>query len=276
MKPSLRPPLRSDLRVLGVDPGTHVLGWGLIAARGPSVRLLNFGVVRGGGGELPARLLRIHDGLAEVLRRARPDMIAVERVFVAKDPRATITLGEGRGVALLAAARAVQAVGGPFRARLGGRVGGGPPSPAPKGSARCFGGSPEAPAGAKGESPLPQRIVEITPAEVKKAVAGNGAATKAQVQRMVQLQLGMANPPHPSDAADALAIAICAALRRSVGEWFDPAHHKSEGGSTRLTTSRRVGASRPGRHAQTLRRSDAPTLHAGSLPADVLRRAFKR
>ena len=250
MKPSLRPPLHSDLRVLGIDPGTHVLGWGVVALRGADLRMIDFGVVRGGGGELPARLLRIHDGLAEVLRRARPDVIAVERVFVAKDPRATITLGEGRGVALLAAARAVQAVGGPFRARLGGRVG--------------------------GRSPLPQRIVEITPAEVKKAVAGNGAATKAQVQRMVQLQLGMANPPHPSDAADALAIAICAALRRSVGEWFDPAHHKSEGGSTRLTTSRRVGASRPGRHAQTLRRSDAPTLHAGSLPADVLRRAFKR
>ena len=198
------------------------------------MRLLNFGVVRGGGGELPARLLRIHDGLAEVLRRARPDMIAVERVFVAKDPRATITLGEGRGVALLAAARAVQAVGGPFRARLGGRVG--------------------------GRSPLPQRIVEITPAEVKKAVAGNGAATKAQVQRMVQLQLGMRNPPQPADAADALAVAICAALRRNVGGWFDPAHHKSEGRSVETRSSRS--------DAQTLRRSDvARRLPAGRRPA---------
>jgi crossover junction endodeoxyribonuclease RuvC len=52
-------------------------------------------------------------------------------------------------------------------------------------------------------------VVQYTPNEVKQAVAGYGAATKAQVQRMVQTQLGLAAPPRPPDAADALALALC-------------------------------------------------------------------
>ena len=52
-------------------------------------------------------------------------------------------------------------------------------------------------------------IVEYTPAEVKRAVVGYGRAEKRQVQQMVKLLLGLANPPTPHDAADALAVAIC-------------------------------------------------------------------
>lgn len=52
-------------------------------------------------------------------------------------------------------------------------------------------------------------VVEYSPNEVKQAVTGYGAATKEQVQRMVQVLLGLAEPPRPADRADALALAIC-------------------------------------------------------------------
>ena len=63
-------------------------------------------------------------------------------------------------------------------------------------------------------------VVQYTPNQVKDAVAGYGAATKAQVQKMVQSRLGLAAPPSPPDAADAAALALChlasAPLRRRV------------------------------------------------------------
>ena len=52
-------------------------------------------------------------------------------------------------------------------------------------------------------------VVEYTPAEIKRAVVGYGRAEKQQVQQMVKLILGLAHPPTPHDAADALAVAIC-------------------------------------------------------------------
>jgi crossover junction endodeoxyribonuclease RuvC len=69
---------------------------------------------------------------------------------------------------------------------------------------------------AAGEAQVPVR--DATPNEVKSAVAGYGAADKGQVQRMVQLVLGMAELPTPDDAADALAVAICIANRERLGE----------------------------------------------------------
>jgi crossover junction endodeoxyribonuclease RuvC len=69
---------------------------------------------------------------------------------------------------------------------------------------------------AAGEARVPVR--DATPNEVKSAVAGYGAADKSQVQRMVQLVLGLPDLPSPDDAADALAVAICIANRERVGE----------------------------------------------------------
>ena len=153
------------MKILGIDPGTRVAGWGVIeAGRGPA-RCIACGVVRAGRDDLADRLVRVFDGLEQVLRDHRPDMVAIESVFVARDPQATIALGEGRGVAILAAARA---------------------------------GRP---------------IAQYTPAEVKKAVTGSGRAEKAQVQRLVQIHLAMADVARPFDAADALAVAICHAHR---------------------------------------------------------------
>ena len=52
-------------------------------------------------------------------------------------------------------------------------------------------------------------IYEYTPSQIKRTIANYGASSKKQVQEMVKLQLGLATPPEPSDAADALAVAIC-------------------------------------------------------------------
>lgn len=52
-------------------------------------------------------------------------------------------------------------------------------------------------------------VVQYTPNQVKDAVAGSGSADKAQVQRMVQIRLGLERPPRPADAADAAALALC-------------------------------------------------------------------
>jgi len=56
-------------------------------------------------------------------------------------------------------------------------------------------------------------VAEYAPLEVKQAVAGHGRATKAEIQRMVQLLLGLEEKPHPDDVADALAVALCHACR---------------------------------------------------------------
>jgi crossover junction endodeoxyribonuclease RuvC len=56
-------------------------------------------------------------------------------------------------------------------------------------------------------------LVELAPATIKKAIAGNGQATKAQMQRAVAAQCGLTAPPKPPDVADAIAIALCACLR---------------------------------------------------------------
>jgi len=61
------------------------------------------------------------------------------------------------------------------------------------------------------------RLVELAPATIKKAIAGNGQATKLQMQRAVAAQCGLATPPKPADVADAIAIALCASLRGGRG-----------------------------------------------------------
>jgi crossover junction endodeoxyribonuclease RuvC len=96
------------VRVLGVDPGTATLGYGVVEAdaRGPA-RLVECGVVRTRAGDaLPARLRIIHDGIAALLARHRPDVVAVESAFYGKNVRTTLVLGHARGVILLAAEQA--------------------------------------------------------------------------------------------------------------------------------------------------------------------------
>ena len=147
--------------VLGIDPGTAALGYGIVERTRGRVREVDHGCLETSPDtRLPERLLAIHALVDELHRLHQPAVVAVERLFFSKNVQTAIGVGQARGVVLLAAAQH----GVPVR--------------------------------------------EATPNEVKSAIAGYGAADKEQVQRMVQLVLGMAELPRPDDAADALAIAV--------------------------------------------------------------------
>ncbi|HEY0776332.1 MAG TPA: crossover junction endodeoxyribonuclease RuvC [Gemmatirosa sp.] len=90
--------------VLGIDPGTAATGYGVVARdRGGLTRLVECGVVRTRARDpLPARLREVYEGVTELIARHRPDTMAVESVFYAKNVRTTVTLGHARGVILLA------------------------------------------------------------------------------------------------------------------------------------------------------------------------------
>ena len=150
------------MKVLGVDPGTAVLGYGVVeSAPGRPGRLLECGVLETRPGESLARRLRlIHDGVAELIERHQPDALAIEAAFYARNVRTTMVLSHARGVILLAAEEAGIA------------------------------------------------IAEYSPAAVKKAITGRGAALKPQVAFMLQQLLRLQARPSPADASDGVAIAL--------------------------------------------------------------------
>jgi len=152
--------------ILGIDPGTAALGYGIIERSGSTLRTIDYGcLVTSPDLAMPERLMAIHQLVDELLALHQPAVVAVERLFFSRNAQTAIAVGQARGVVLLAAAQH----GCPVR--------------------------------------------EATPNEVKSAIAGYGAADKEQVQRMVQLVLGMSELPRPDDAADALAVAVCVANR---------------------------------------------------------------
>jgi crossover junction endodeoxyribonuclease RuvC len=148
------------VKVLGIDPGTAALGYGIVERTGGRLREVDHGCLTTSPDlPMPERLLAIHALVDELLALHEPDLMGVERLFFSRNAQTALGVGQARGVVLLAAAQH----GTPVR--------------------------------------------EATPNEVKSAIAGYGAADKEQVQRMVQLVLGMSQLPRPDDAADALAIA---------------------------------------------------------------------
>ncbi|HEY7683546.1 MAG TPA: crossover junction endodeoxyribonuclease RuvC [Gemmatimonadales bacterium] len=96
------------MRVLGVDPGTGATGYGLVELAGrDGFRLVECGVIRTTArASLPTRLLQVYGSLTELLERHRPDVLAVEEAYHAKNARTTLVLGQARGVILLAGAEA--------------------------------------------------------------------------------------------------------------------------------------------------------------------------
>lgn len=147
---------------LGVDPGTARLGYGIVQSVGQEREALTYGVLETGPSlPMPERLLLLHAGLREVIEEFLPTAMAVERLFFSRNVTTALTVGQARGVVLLAAAQ--------------------------------FG--------------IP--VAEYTPAEVKQSVSGYGNADKGQMQEMVRRVLGLDHVPHPDDAADALAVALC-------------------------------------------------------------------
>jgi len=149
--------------VIGIDPGTAMTGYGLVHEdEKGNLTGVDYGVIQTPSNlTMPERLLEIYQQLKKVILLHRPDSAAVEKLFFQKNVRTAISVGQGRGVALLVLAE--------------------------------FG--------------LP--IAEYTPLEIKQAVAGYGKADKPQMQQMVRALLNLEVVPHPDDAADALAVAIC-------------------------------------------------------------------
>lgn len=150
------------MRVLGIDPGSLVTGFGVVEQQGQQLHALAWGAIRTSAKQaLPERLKHIYAGLLEPLNTWQPAAVSVERLFFAENAKTALTLGHARGVALLATAHAN----------------------------------------------LP--LVEYSALEIKMAVVGYGRAAKPQVQQMVKHLLQLDAVPHPTDAADALAAAIC-------------------------------------------------------------------
>ncbi len=152
---------QTAVRIIGIDPGSRVTGYGVVEKQGHCLGFVTCGTIRiARERDFSQRLLTIFDGLVEVMELHQPQVAAVEDLFVAHNVRSALKLGQARGAAVVAARK-------------------------------CG---------------LP--VHDYSPRMVKQAVTGYGHARKEQVQEMVQVLLELSGAPS-SDAADALAVAIC-------------------------------------------------------------------
>lgn len=148
------------MRILGIDPGSGIIGFGLIEKKSNS-KLIDAGVIRTTIGDEDApRLVELYESMKELITELKPDVACVEKLFFAQNVTTAMKVSQARGVILLALA----------------------------------------------EAKIP--IFEYTPLQIKMAMTGYGRATKAQIQEMVRVQLGLKNKPKPDDCADALACAL--------------------------------------------------------------------
>lgn len=155
------------MKILGIDPGTATTGYGLIELHKGKIRALSYGCIRTPAKRpLPERLSEIHRDLIKIIKKNKPDVIAVESLFFFKNITTAIAVAQARGIALLAAEQ--------------NKI----------------------------------KLTEFTPLQVKSSLTGYGKADKKQVQYMVKTLLNLKSIPRPDDAADALALALCAATDR--------------------------------------------------------------
>ena len=152
--------------VLGIDPGMAETGFGVVRSAGSRFQALSHGVISTPPGD-PAeqRLAEIHREVTALLAAYEPDSLAIEDLYVGRNPRTVLLVGQARGAVMAA----------------------------------C------------GQAGVP--VAAYAPAEIKTAVCGFGRAEKRQVAHMVSAILGLAEPPHTSHAADALAVAVCHSQR---------------------------------------------------------------
>ena len=93
------------MKILGIDPGTRVVGYGLLDKKGNRLNVVDYGIIKmPSSAPLSERLKGIYQGLQSLYKRLKPDTIVIEDIFYALDVRATIKIGEARGVVLLTAA----------------------------------------------------------------------------------------------------------------------------------------------------------------------------
>ena len=157
----------TTVRVLGIDPGSQCTGFGVVDAAGPKLIYVASGVIRTANGDFSARLCEIFTCVRSIVAQYRPAEIAIERVFVNRNPDSALKLGQARGAAI------------------------------------C------------GTIDAKAEVFEYATRQIKQAVVGTGSAEKAQVQLMMRSMLKL-DGPVAADAADALAAAVCHALRGRV------------------------------------------------------------
>jgi crossover junction endodeoxyribonuclease RuvC len=164
--PPATPGPDSNPRVLGVDPGLQVTGYGVVEGGSRSPVVCEAGIIRTTQGRIAAdmaqRVLALYNGIVEVMAQLGPGVVAVEQLYAHyQHPRTAILMAHARGVIFLAAA----------------------------------------------QRGLP--VVSYNATRIKKTITGNGRASKDQVQRTIQRELGLTALPEPPDVADALAVALC-------------------------------------------------------------------
>ena len=148
-------------RIIGIDPGSRITGYGVIDSNQGKISFVACGVVKSSADiSFAGRLNQIFDGINEVIQIHEPTVAAIEDVFLASNPRSALKLGQARGSAVVAVM----------------------------------------------QNGL--QVYDYSPRVIKQAVVGYGQAAKEQVQHMVRVLLGLSGSPS-SDAADALAVAIC-------------------------------------------------------------------
>lgn len=89
--------------ILGIDPGSRKTGFGIISQQGNKFEYVTSGVIRLPNEELPHRLKIIFDNMSQIIEEYRPEQMAVEQVFMAKNPGSALKLGQARGAAIVAA-----------------------------------------------------------------------------------------------------------------------------------------------------------------------------
>ena len=98
--------MQNAIRIIGIDPGLRNMGWGVVDSLGSSLSFVSAGTVRSDAkADLASRLCQLYDGLSEVFHQHMPHEAAVEQTFVNKDAKATLKLGQARGIAMLVPAR---------------------------------------------------------------------------------------------------------------------------------------------------------------------------
>lgn len=151
-----------DKIILGIDPGTNILGYGLIGITNKKMTLISTGVVRMSKLENhQLKLKKIFESITHLIEEYHPDEVAVEAPFFGKNVQSMLKLGRAQGVAMAASL-------------------------------------------VKG---LP--IEEYSPRKVKQSITGNGASSKDQVAKMIQIVLQLKTLPKELDATDGIAVAIC-------------------------------------------------------------------
>jgi crossover junction endodeoxyribonuclease RuvC len=157
--------------ILGIDPGTTVMGYGVIHVKGNKIELITLGVLHLSKLSNQAlKLRKIFERMLAIIDEYHPDELAIEAQFFGKNVQSMLKLGRAQGVAIAAAL---------FR-------------------------------------DIP--YTEYEPKKIKKAVTGNGSASKEQVAGMLKHLIGLKEIPDLLDATDAVATAICHHYQRNASE----------------------------------------------------------